>query len=833
VQSAGSIRKKSSLATVSYRTKSISGDLETVNNPIHQILTSDDEDIAISVIVQSPSSVEASPIKTGSSPVLVPGYRWSLDDEYVDGLSDGSYEQYALNAYHDEDDDDLHYTKLHSVDMLNELLIKFKKTRSFRRKKKKTVQSSPVLISGRNNSAMDAIRPHNKSNSSDENEPKSSEEDGHLINKNHAALNSDEALDNVKKKKKLLRNSKLHSTSPNLRNKRAQSVLENSMNHHQTYFPVTASSSSQHIVTARPKRRETIDTSGMNISKPKSPNPPRKQLSKLSPRFQRHEFQKQTSKKKCKLHNPRSAEKLLEYLQKSKYDEVERDDNNETALHALTLSDRRDKIECLLILMVHSDFGTDNIDLPALHGHTALHLAVLKADLQLVKLFLVFGANIDAVDDQDKTPLDLLVNKESHRKFEEIVTLLQHLDAKRGKEVIILDDHKKRQSTRLFSFAIDLPELQEKIDEDHSPMNKRKPQKLSNDDELAPSIIAQKLETNLNELYTDYDLIEDTDIQLAMGFQQFELQGWKVTSSAAIKFQVQGGSRLLFLDGGGIRGLIQIEIMSYIEQRTGRKITDLFDWIIGTSTGGIVALGLVYAKKSLAELRQFYFRMKEEVFAKGGLGGFSYNTDALEEILKDILGTEMKMSHVKEPKILISAVCKETTNLQLHFFNNCFNDKFSNELVWKVARYTSAAPVYFTECDDYVDGGVLANNPSDYGLTAIQNFHRMKGCKLDIACVLSIGTGTFPAETLGNTNAGESILTLKKRAANLFTLLSKALVESEDVAINCRSRCQEQRIPFFRFCPNLDFKIDPGETNNEILIEMIIKTKYHVRNAQM
>jgi calcium-independent phospholipase A2 len=95
--------------------------------------------------------------------------------------------------------------------------------------------------------------------------------------------------------------------------------------------------------------------------------------------------------------------------------------------------------------------------------------------------------------------------------------------------------------------------------------------------------------------------------------------------------------------------------------------------------------------------------------------------------------------------------------------------------VWKVARYTSAAPVYFTECDDYVDGGVLANNPSDYGLTAIQNFHRMKGCKLDIACVLSIGTGTFPAETLGNTNAGESILTLKKRAANLFTLLSKAV----------------------------------------------------------
>ena len=40
--------------------------------------------------------------------------------------------------------------------------------------------------------------------------------------------------------------------------------------------------------------------------------------------------------------------------------------------------------------------------------------------------------------------------------------------------------------------------------------------------------------------------------------------------------------------------------------------------------------------------------------------------------------------------------------------------------VWKVARYTSAAPVYFTECDNYVDGGVKANNPCDYALTMIQ-----------------------------------------------------------------------------------------------------------------
>ena len=56
------------------------------------------------------------------------------------------------------------------------------------------------------------------------------------------------------------------------------------------------------------------------------------------------------------------------------------------------------------------------------------------------------------------------------------------------------------------------------------------------------------------------------------------------------------GERILCLDGGGIKGLILIDMLSTIEKIAGRRIVELFDWIIGTSTGGILALALVYSK---------------------------------------------------------------------------------------------------------------------------------------------------------------------------------------------------------------------------------------------
>ena len=90
------------------------------------------------------------------------------------------------------------------------------------------------------------------------------------------------------------------------------------------------------------------------------------------------------------------------------------------------------------------------------------------------------------------------------------------------------------------------------------------------------------------------------------------------------EYSKKSGCRILCLDGGGVRGLVQIEMLRQIEQRTGKKIVELFDWIIGTSTGGVVALALVYGESApgvamtITQLQRFYLRLKRSVFSRMG-----------------------------------------------------------------------------------------------------------------------------------------------------------------------------------------------------------------------
>ena len=52
---------------------------------------------------------------------------------------------------------------------------------------------------------------------------------------------------------------------------------------------------------------------------------------------------------------------------------------------------------------------------------------------------------------------------------------------------------------------------------------------------------------------------------------------------------------VLSIDGGGIRGIIPALVLDYLEQASNKPISELFDLSVGTSSGGIIALGIAQA----------------------------------------------------------------------------------------------------------------------------------------------------------------------------------------------------------------------------------------------
>ena len=73
--------------------------------------------------------------------------------------------------------------------------------------------------------------------------------------------------------------------------------------------------------------------------------------------------------------------------------------------------------------------------------------------------------------------------------------------------------------------------------------------------------------------------------------------------------------KILSLDGGGIKGFFSAAILSHIECDLSVKIIDYFDMIVGTSTGGIVALALGKGLPA-EEILQFYIDKGPKIFKR-------------------------------------------------------------------------------------------------------------------------------------------------------------------------------------------------------------------------
>ena len=100
---------------------------------------------------------------------------------------------------------------------------------------------------------------------------------------------------------------------------------------------------------------------------------------------------------------------------------------------------------------------------------------------------------------------------------------------------------------------------------------------------------------------------------------------------------------ILALDGGGMRGILTIELLKKLEEIAGIPCYELFDMVAGTSTGGIIA-GLVVKGKNAVEIEKLYEELIDEVFHKRPIGNRfinppQYSKRRYRERLKDIGGT--------------------------------------------------------------------------------------------------------------------------------------------------------------------------------------------------
>lgn len=199
--------------------------------------------------------------------------------------------------------------------------------------------------------------------------------------------------------------------------------------------------------------------------------------------------------------------------------------------------------------------------------------------------------------------------------------------------------------------------------------------------------------------------------------------------------------RVLSLDGGGIRGLMTLMILQKIEEKTGRSTDQLFHFIGGTSTGGMIALatGLCGSQSSrkdpvkIEDLIALYKNMGEKVFLnkRSQRWGYKYDPDGLEKELKKLCGEERKLLQQETPESSLPrviTVAVEQTHGRAFLFRSWkvngereTDTKGTSEgYMWEAGRASSAAPFYFpafkpehcSACLD--DGGIKANCPIKY-----------------------------------------------------------------------------------------------------------------------
>ncbi|XP_052755448.1 calcium-independent phospholipase A2-gamma-like [Galleria mellonella] len=246
------------------------------------------------------------------------------------------------------------------------------------------------------------------------------------------------------------------------------------------------------------------------------------------------------------------------------------------------------------------------------------------------------------------------------------------------------------------------------------------------------------------------------------------------------------GPNILSLDGGGIRGLIAIDLLRELETLTGRRVHELFDFIIGVSTGAIIASVIGSGVGNLDTASEMYHTLSKKMFGNTSvIGGTSrlvwshsyYDTRAFEELLQQHLGerTLSQCNRYNTPKMaLVSCVVGgggpggaggegRLSPFVFRSYASAFRARpaypgTARARLWHAVRASAAAPTYFEEfrLDGLLhqDGGLMANNPAAVGVHEARLLYGPAAARR--ATLVSVGTGRPPrvarARALANTS---------------------------------------------------------------------------------
>jgi len=209
---------------------------------------------------------------------------------------------------------------------------------------------------------------------------------------------------------------------------------------------------------------------------------------------------------------------------------------------------------------------------------------------------------------------------------------------------------------------------------------------------------------------------------------------------------------ILSLDGGGVRGILTLQLLKKIEEIAGIPCYKFCDLVAGTSTGAIIG-GLVAFGKTAPEIEQLYIEFVTKVFLKRNLladrflNPPKYDKKNYRAALRDLVGDITLKEAALKTGIDLFITAKDVTDNEETFFT-AFNKEggtfgtYQDALLRIVMEATMSAPTYFHPLERFIDGGTTTyNNPSVAALLEACCYDGSGKYDRDRITLFSLGTG--------------------------------------------------------------------------------------------